>query len=263
MDLSRTPLRDLERRLGDPARRRAPRGLLVALEGDDRSGARRLAERWLRRREALARERRRVGALFALRRRLCETGARYVAGVDEVGMGPMAGPVVATAVVLGERPDLPGLDDSKKLTRPARERLDAAIREQAVAIGVAEVWPQEIERLNVYRAGLEAMRRAVVALDPAADHVLVDARRVPGITAPQTPIVHGDAEDGSIAAASVVAKVYRDALMRELAQRYPGYGFEVHKGYCTAAHRDALRRLGPSPVHRRSFAPVSQLSLLG
>jgi ribonuclease HII len=263
MDVSRMPLRDLERRLGDPTRRRVPASLLRTLRHDPRAGARRLAERWLQRRAAFAEDRRRIGVLFALRRRLASSGCRVVAGVDEAGMGPLAGPVVAAAVVLCERPDLPGLDDSKKLTRAVRERLDAEIRDQALAIGLGEVWPEEIERLNVYRAGLEAMRRAVLALPMTPDHVLVDARQVPGIAAPQTALVHGDALDGSIAAASVLAKVRRDGIMRELALRHPGYGFERHKGYGTAEHLEALRRLGPSPVHRRSFAPVSQLSLVG
>jgi ribonuclease HII len=200
-----------------------------------------------------------VRRLFARRRALVRDGARHVAGVDEAGMGPLAGPIVAGAVVLGERPELPGLDDSKKLTPAARERLDRQIREQAVAFAVAEVWPDEIARLNVYRAGLEAMRRAVVALGVVPDHLLVDARTIPGMTAAQTALVHGDAEDGSIAAASVLAKVHRDALMSELARRHPGYGFEHNRGYATADHLAALRRLGPSPVHRPSFTRVAQL----
>jgi ribonuclease HII len=146
------------------------------------------------------------------------------------------------------------------MTRLARERLDGSIREQAVAFALSEVWPDEIARLNVYRAGVEAMRRAVAALAEAPDHVLVDARTIPDLAAPQTALVHGDANDGSIAAASVLAKVRRDAIMAELADRHPGYGFERHMGYATAEHLAALRRLGPSPVHRPSFAPVSQLS---
>ena len=198
--------------------------------------------------------------LFALRRSLRDAGALRIAGVDEVGMGPLAGPVVAAAVVLPDEICLPGLDDSKRLTRRARERLDVAIREQAVALAVAEVTPEEVDRLNVYRAGLEAMRRAVVALSSAPDHVLVDARTIPDVVFPQTGIVGGDARDGSIAAASVVAKVYRDAAMRALDAVHPGYGFASHKGYPTSEHLRALGRLGPSPVHRRSFGPVAQLS---
>jgi len=261
MDVSRTPLGELIRELGDPARSRAPQALLGALLRDARPGARRLAERWARRRCRWLAERRRVARLFALRARLARAGARLVAGVDEAGMGPLAGPIVAGAVILGERPELPGLDDSKKLPRAVRERLDREIRRQALAFAVAEVWPEEIERLNVYHAGLEAMRRAVRALGVEPDHVLVDARTIPALAAPQTALVHGDARDGSIAAASVLAKVHRDALMGELGRRHPGYGLERHMGYATADHLAALRRLGPSPVHRRSFAPVSQLRL--
>jgi ribonuclease HII len=166
---------------------------------------------------------------------------------------------MACAVVLPDRVDLPGLNDSKRLSAAARERLAEAIREQAVAVSVSAVPPREVDRLNVYRAALEAMRLAVVGLEPPADHLLVDARSVPGVRVPQTRIVHGDAEDGSIAAASIVAKVERDAIMCEFAEIHPGYGFERHKGYGTAEHLEALRRLGPSPVHRRSFAPVAQL----
>jgi ribonuclease HII len=261
MDVSGTPLGELARELGDPARRRAPAALLAALRRDARPGARRLAERWARHRRRWLADRRRVARLFGLRARLARAGARLVAGVDEAGMGPLAGPIVAGAVILGERPELPGLDDSKKLPRAARERLAQEIRRQALACAVAEVWPEEIERLNVYRAGLEAMRRAVCALGVEPDHVLVDARTIPALSAPQTSLVRGDARDGSIAAASILAKVHRDALMGELARRHPGYGFERHMGYATADHLAALRRLGPSPVHRRSFAPVSQLRL--
>ena len=260
MDVSRTPLADLRAQLGDPDRPHAPRELLAALHADSRAGARHLAERWERRRARRHEDRRRVAGLFTRHRALLAAGATRVAGVDEVGMGPLAGPIVAGAVILPAGPDLPALDDSKKLSPATRERLDRQIREQALGFQLAEVWPEEIERRNVYHAGLEAMRQAVVGLGPAPDHVLVDARTIPGISSPQTAIVHGDAEDGSIAAASILAKVHRDALMARLAEQYPGYGFERHMGYGTAAHLAALHRLGPSPVHRRSFAPVAQLT---
>lgn len=248
------------------ARARAAEGgralaqLLRALEADPRAGARALAASLEGRLEAARRERRRLAALFALRRRLRRAGVRLVAGVDEVGMGPLAGPVVAAAVVLPDRVSLAGLDDSKRLVAAARERLAEAIGRQAVALAVAEVWPEEIDRRNIYRAGLEAMRRAVLALGAAPDHVLVDARTIPGIASAQTPLVGGDARDGSIAAASIVAKVHRDAIMARLDREYPGYGFAEHKGYATAAHLAALRERGPCAAHRRSFAPVSQLS---
>ena len=241
---------------------RAIPALLRALRGDERAGAVALADQLTRRLASARRERARVARLFALRRRLAREGALHVAGVDEVGVGPLAGPVVAAAVILKPRVVLPGLDDSKQVSATARERLDVAIRSQSVAIGVGEVWPPELDRLNVYHAALEAMRRAVVALDTEPDHVLVDARTIPGISAAQTALVRGDARDGSIAAASIVAKVYRDAIMMRLERVHPGYGFARHMGYATPEHLDALRRLGPSPLHRRSFAPCNQLSLL-
>lgn len=202
-----------------------------------------------------------MARLLALRASLMAEGARRVAGVDEVGVGPLAGPVVAAAVVLPEHPDLPGLDDSKRVPAPVRERLAASIHEQALHVAVAVVDVAEVDRINVYQAALAAMRRAVEGLDAVPDHVLVDARTIPGIPTQQTPLVGGDGKDASIAAASIVAKVHRDALMVELDRRYPGYGLARHKGYGTAAHLAALKRLGPSPVHRRSFAPVSQLRL--
>jgi ribonuclease HII len=143
-----------------------------------------------------------------------------------------------------------------------RERLADAIRAQALAIGIGEVSPAEIDRLNIRRASLEAMRRAVdqLARRVRPDHVMVDAHAIPGLTVPQTPLHHGDALDGSIAAASIVAKVHRDALMRALERVHPGYGLGRHMGYGTAEHLDALRRLGASPIHRRSFAPVAAVA---
>jgi ribonuclease HII len=236
--------------------------LAAQLDADARAGAGPLAAACRRRARALARERVRIDSLFALRERLRAGGARQVAGVDEVGIGPLAGPVVAAAVVLPEAVALPGLDDSKRLSAAVRERLDRAIRAQAVAIGVGEVWNEEIDRINVYRAGLLAMRRAVEALPAPPDHLLVDARTVPGVAMPQTALIGGDARDGSIAAASIVAKVYRDAIMRRLDARYPAYGFRRHMGYATREHLDALRRVGACPIHRRSFEPVAQLPLV-
>ncbi len=257
-ELRERPLAELRERIRRTRDARSLERLAEALDGDARAGARALALGCRRRAQRAAEERRRLDRLYARMRRLQAAGARRVAGVDEVGMGPLAGPVVAAAVVLPSRPRLPGLDDSKRLDRDARESLAAAIRAQAWDLAVAEVAPGEIDRLNIYRAGLEAMRRAVAALGQRPDHVLVDARTIPGIRAPQTPIVGGDAAEAAIAAASVVAKVHRDALMGRLDAEHPGYGFARHKGYPTREHLAALERLGPSPIHRRSFAPVAQ-----
>jgi ribonuclease HII len=233
---------------------------IACLRADPRAGARLLADTAARRLAASNDERLRLARLFARADALRARGTRDIAGVDEVGMGPLAGPVVAAAVVLpaGVRPL--GIDDSKRLTSGERARLDAEIRTHAVAISVAEVAPDEIDRLNIYRAGLEAMRRAVDGLAVVPGHVLVDARTIPGLTLPQTAIVHGDASEGAIAAASIVAKVHRDALMERLDARHPGYGFARHKGYPTVDHVAALRRLGPCAQHRRSFAPVAAVS---
>lgn len=252
------PLAQLRSQAG--ALREAPelRVFAGALEGDARSGARALAQALSKRAARLEAEAERLAKLLALRDQLAAAGRRCVAGVDEVGVGPLAGPVVAVAVVLPMRPKLPGLDDSKKLSAAARERVGAAVRAQAQALGIGEVWPEEIDRLNIYRASLEAMRRAVCALPVAADHLLVDARTVPEVAMPQTALLRGDGRDASIAAASIIAKVHRDAIMCQLDARYPGYGFARHKGYGTAQHLQALRLRGASAVHRHSFAPVAR-----
>ena len=251
------PLSELRRRLAEAGDADGRERWIAALRDDPRAGARALVRGLERRAAAERADRQRMRTLLARRNALRAAGARHVAGVDEVGVGPLAGPVVAAAVVLPDAVDLPGLDDSKRLDARTRERLAAAIRTQAIAVAVAEATPEEIDRLNVYHAALLAMRRAVDALAVRPDHVLVDARRIPGIGATQTAIVHGDALDASIAAASIVAKVHRDALLRALEARYPGYGFARNAGYPTPEHLAALRVLGPSPIHRRSFAPVA------
>ena len=258
----RTPLAQLRTQLRDTHRPDSLRQLAADLRGDPRAGSRALLQRVETRLAAHAREETRLRQLFARRAALQRAGASPIAGVDEVGVGPLAGPVVAAAVILPERISLPtlwGLDDSKRLRRPARERIAREIHSQALAVAIAAVDPEEIDRINIYRASLEAMRRAVSALRPAPVHLLVDARHIPGLDTPQTALVHGDACDGSIAAASIVAKVYRDAAMRRFDDRYPGYGFARHVGYATAEHRRALRRLGPCPIHRLSTAPCAAL----
>ncbi len=203
-----------------------------------------------------ARERRRHVRLGELERRLRLEGYTRIAGVDEVGIGPLAGPVVAAAVVLPPDARLRGLDDSKKLARAVRERLADEIAKLALDLGVGFVSVEEVDALNVYRAGLEAMRRAVAALAAPPDVLVVDARRVPGVACRQESLHGGDARVAAIAAASVVAKVRRDACMAELDRHHPGYGFARHAGYGTPEHLAALRALGPCAIHRRSFEPV-------
>jgi len=183
-------------------------------------------------------------------------GYQVVAGIDEVGLGPLAGPAVAAAVVLPVGARLPGLDDSKRLTAVQRAALDRLIRRRAVACSVFEVAPDSIDRHGLTRARQMAMGGAVERLAVPAEYLLVDAWDVPDLPLPQMCVVKGDGCCASIMAASVVAKVHRDRLMIEYDHQFPGYGFAVHKGYATAAHRRALRELGPSPIHRMSWAPI-------
>ncbi len=185
-------------------------------------------------------------------------GYRVIAGVDEVGRGALFGPVVAAAVILPERMSSlarAGLKDSKQLDRKQREKLDRKVRRVALAISVAEVGSETIDRVNIYQATRLAMLAAVEGLSIAPDHLLIDAMRLDHPCA-QTKLIYGDSLSLSIAAASVVAKVHRDALMRDLDKVHPGYGLASHKGYATPAHRKALVAQGPSVLHRRSFAPV-------
>jgi ribonuclease HII len=180
------------------------------------------------------------------------------AGVDEVGRGPLAGPVVAAAVILDDLQPIRGLRDSKTLGPSTRERLDAQIRARALCVSVAEASVEEIDRLNILQATLLAMQRAVEGLRLLPVQVLVDGNRLPRLKVPAEAIVRGDATVAAIAAASIVAKVHRDALLVQLHERHPAYGFAHHKGYPTPEHLAALRAHGPCEAHRRSFAPVRE-----
>lgn len=186
-----------------------------------------------------------------------------IAGTDEVGRGCLAGPVMAAAVVLDPAGHIPGLRDSKLLTPEARDRLFALITSRSLAWAVASVGPEEIDRINIHRASLRAMREAVMALTPLPDVVLVDAFRIPDLMMAQRGIVRGDVRCSVIAAASIVAKVVRDRYMRRLHGEDPRYGFDRHKGYATAEHLAAVARFGYSPVHRRSFRPPSLFDTIG
>jgi ribonuclease HII len=233
--------------------------LLEAMEADDRIGVRRLGSTLRRRRLADRRERQRLDRLSRFETELWSNGVCRVAGVDEAGVGPIAGPLVAAAVILPPGFRLTGLDDSKKILDEAkRETLGGLVRDKAVswAVGLAVV--DEIDRLNVYRAGLLAMQRAVDGLTVKPEHLLVDARTLPGCSIPQQAIVHGDALSATIAAASLVAKTTRDSIMREFDRAHPGYGFASHKGYPTQEHLAALKTLGVLPIHRKSYSPVRE-----
>jgi len=185
-----------------------------------------------------------------------------ICGVDEAGRGPLAGPVVAAAVILNPANPIAGLNDSKKLSAARREKLAVEIRAKALAWCVAEASVEEIDSLNILQATLLAMQRAVAGLSLTPSEVLIDGNRCPKLELPARAIIGGDASVAEISAASILAKTVRDAGLLTLHVQFPGYGFDQHKGYGTAAHLEALRRLGPSPVHRRSFAPVrEQLAL--
>jgi ribonuclease HII len=190
-----------------------------------------------------------------------KVGALRIAGLDEVGRGPLFGPVVAAAVILPRRCHLPGLTDSKKLSEKKRTELDIEIRANAVAWAIAEVDAETIDRINIRQASLLAMRRAVEQLALSPDFLLIDGRDTINWACPQQAVIRGDGTSFSIAAASVLAKVYRDRLLVDLDREYPGYGLARHKGYPCPEHLAALKQLGPTPLHRKSFHPVAQTLL--
>lgn len=198
---------------------------------------------------------------WKLERAARKAGALRIAGCDEVGRGPMFGPVVAAAVILAPRCRLDGLNDSKKLTEKKRNELDVEIRANAVAWAIAAVDAETIDRINIRQASLLAMRLAVAQLALSPDFLLIDGVDTIDWPCQQQAVIQGDGTSFSIAAASVLAKVYRDRLLVELDSQFPGYGLASHKGYCSAEHRDALARLGPTPLHRKSYSPVAQTML--
>jgi ribonuclease HII len=229
----------------------------TVLRDDPRAGARHLAERWARRQARLDAERRRSEALFARERAAWAAGAALVAGVDEVGRGPLAGPVVAAAVVFPAVRPLRRLRDSKQLPARDRERLYDEIVACGAVVGIGLADVDEIERHNILGATRLAWARAVASLPAAPSLVLLDGDRPGPLPVPQETIVKGDARCASIAAASIMAKVTRDRLMLDLDRRYPRYGFARHKGYATAEHLAALRRFGASPAHRWRYLPAA------
>lgn len=197
--------------------------------------------------------------LLLLERKLWSEGFVFVAGIDEAGRGPLAGPVVAAAVCFNREEPIPRVFDSKQVAEGDRLAMrEAILAAPGVRYAIIEVGPEKIDELNILRATDLAMREAASALGEV-DFLLVDGRPVPYLPRPSKSVVKGDAKSASIAAASILAKVYRDELMMEMAGRYPGYGFELHKGYGTAMHLEALRRLGPCAIHRKSFGPVRDL----
>ena len=252
-DVARISIREVARTLRDsptPA-------FLAACRLDRREGIRRLMNKYNKDLAAHQTEEKRISGLLRYERDLWEQGHLLVAGIDEAGRGPLAGPVMAAACVLPVKFDLPGLNDSKQLTANQRQQLFDRIKEQALDYAVAGAEPAEIDRLNILQATKLAMRRAVEGLRQRPHYLLIDGMQLVDVPVAQTGIIGGDALSASIAAASILAKVTRDRLMSELHTLYPVYGFGQNKGYGTKEHMLALQRCGPSPIHRLSFAPVN------
>jgi ribonuclease HII len=229
--------------------------LLSKLERDPRAGVRAIVDAARARDRRLKAEDLRLEGLMTLQRDLHRRGFSVIAGVDEVGRGALAGPVTAAAVILASDARIEGLNDSKKLTREARERIAAAVLEQAVASAVAHAQPAEIDAMGIGRATRLAWRRALEGLGMPYDHVIVDGNDGRDLGLEVTMVVRGDSRVACVAAASVIAKVARDALMAQLSPAYPGYGFDGNRGYGSPDHLEHLRLVGPCDIHRRSFTP--------
>lgn len=220
-------------------------------ENDERSGVQKLIQQYHKKLQALEDERVRTESMKKYEHEYEHLG--YLCGIDEVGRGPLAGPVVACAVILPKDCDILWLNDSKKLTAKKREELYDVILEGAVSVGIGMASPERIDEINILQATYEAMRQAIGNLSVKPHLLLNDAVTIPNVEIPQVPIIKGDAKSISIAAASIIAKVYRDRLMVQYDEIFPGYGFAGNKGYGSQAHMDAIRTLGPTPIHRRSF----------
>ena len=229
---------------------------IEAYREDGRAGVQKLVQQAQKKLEALRQERERVEAMKAYEKKYASMA--YICGIDEAGRGPLAGPVVAGAVILPKDCQILYLDDSKKLSEKRREQLYGVIMEQAVAVGVGIVEPERIDEIKILQADYEAMRQAIQNLGVVPDILLNDAVRIPQVAIPQVPIVHGDAKSISIAAASIIAKVTRDRIMVCYDKEMPEYGFAKHKGYGTKEHMAAIEAHGLSPIHRRSFVKKLQ-----
>lgn len=258
LDISGLSVRELQDRFVNQSRP-ATLAVLREMRKDPRAAVRRIHQALEKKKEQERQERQRLGAMLGFERVLWRSGVRLVAGVDEAGMGPLAGPVVAAAVVFPPHVELISVDDSKRLDPETRTRLAVKIRQEAVGVGIGLAEVEEVDKMNVYHAGLCAMKRAVENLPAQPEHLLIDARTIPGLCIPQNPFCKGDGTNFSIAAASIVAKVYRDRLMEELNRCYPRYGFARHKGYSTPEHMRAIQKHGPSPAHRKSFRFIDEL----
>jgi ribonuclease HII len=236
--------------------------LFEQLHSDNRKGVQKILESRNRKLQKLKKEKEEFVKLTLFEKKLFNEGFSLIAGIDEVGRGPLAGPVVAAAVILPGEFYLPGLNDSKKLSESKRDEYFQIIQEKAHSIGIGMIEPGEIDTINIYEATKKAMLLAISNLDCNPDYLLIDAMKLQ-TPYPQESIIKGDSKSISIAAASVIAKVTRDNLMKEYAAQYPGYGFEQNAGYGTREHLEGLRLKGITPIHRRSFAPVKDYELKG
>ncbi|MFS8651201.1 MAG: ribonuclease HII [Caldibacillus sp.] len=231
---------------------------IQSLQKDGRAGVQKLLKSWETKLARKNEEERRLENMKKIERELYNEGIDLIAGVDEVGRGPLAGPVVAASVILPKDFSIPRINDSKKLSAKQREQLYEEIMERAIAVGIGVVSNEEIDRLNIYQATQKAMVQAIENLSVTPEFLLIDALEIP-VFIPQQKIIKGDEKSISIASASIVAKVYRDRLMAEYSRKYPHFHFEKNAGYGTKEHLEALERYGPCPIHRKSFSPVKEI----
>lgn len=233
--------------------------LVQAMQHDPRTSVQKLAQTYLKRLAKAEAERERLLHLYELETAYYNRDLYGVAGVDEAGRGPVAGPVMVAAVILPPYWECPGLNDSKKVRPEKRDELYDKIMDEAIAVCCVSKSETEIDELNIYRAAQQGMYEALAGLQRPAEAVLSDAMPLPQLAVPHEAIVHGDAKSASIAAASIIAKVTRDRVMLDYDRQYPQYGFAEHKGYLTQRHLDAIREYGPCPIHRRSFEPIKSM----
>lgn len=260
MNISQMKINQISELLRQPE---LPLHIIEALTNDLRPTVNRLFQAWINRKQRYAAEQQRLKVLYQYESSYYQRGYNFVAGIDEAGRGPLAGPVVVAAVILPKNADLPGLNDSKRLSARQREQLYNAIHKVALSIAWCPVSAATIDHINIYQATVTGMYQTVKLLEPSAEAVLIDAVKLPDLSCPWQAIINGDALSASIAAASVIAKVERDRIMTMLDSKYPGYGFAKHKGYGTKDHMQALRQLGPCPEHRQSFEPMKSGGDLG
>ncbi|MBS4217768.1 ribonuclease HII [Bacillus sp. FJAT-49711] len=232
--------------------------ILIQLASDSRKGVQDLLEKWHHTKKKEQADLENYRQMKAFEREGRKQGFNFIAGIDEVGRGPLAGPVVSAAVILKEDSYIRGLNDSKKLTEKKREELYTQIMNAAIAVGIGIISAKEIDKINIYEATKKSMLAAIQNLSTQPDYLLIDAMKINSIY-PETSIVKGDAKSVSIAAASVIAKVTRDRIMKEYHNKYPQYGFHLHMGYGTKLHLEGLNEHGPCSIHRKTFAPIKTL----